>query len=105
MGPLFSSFVIFMLAGCLFVPTFVFALAMLRSARRAFVLSAAFSMGALAGGLGAFALALWVVARRHSSSVTDMLVMLFAAAGAVAGGVVAVYLLGRLSKYPPWRRY
>ncbi|HEU5134398.1 MAG TPA: hypothetical protein VFU13_04565 [Steroidobacteraceae bacterium] len=77
---------------------------MLRSPWRAFVLSATFSMGAFLGGLGAFALAMSIVARRHSSSVTDLLVTLFAAAGAVAGGVIAVYLLGRLSKYPPWRR-
>jgi hypothetical protein len=105
MDPLFSAVAFFMVAGCLFVPTFVIALAMLRSARRAFVLAASFSMGALAGGIAAWLLAGWVVARRHGVTVTDTLLMIFAAAGAAAGGVIAVYLLGKLSKYPPWRRY
>jgi hypothetical protein len=31
--------------------------------------------------------------------------MLFLASGAVAGGALAVFLLGRASKYPPWRPY
>src|SRR5689334_7947963 len=102
---LVSAFALLVMAGSLFAPTFVVALAMVRSVRRAFVLSATFSMGALAGGLGAWVVAGLAIARRHSSSVTDMLVMLFAAAGAAAGGVIAVYLLGRASRYPPWRRF
>jgi hypothetical protein len=104
-GPLFSTFALLVMAGSLFVPAFAVALAMVRSVRRAFVLSATFSTGALAGGLGALALGIAMIARRHSSEVTEMLVMTFAAAGAAAGGTIAVYLLGRLSRHPPWRRY
>jgi hypothetical protein len=104
MGPLFSAFALLVMAGSLFVPAFAVALAMVRSVRRAFVLSATFSVGALAGGLGALALGSAVIARRHSSEVTEMLVLLFAAAGAAAGGTLAVYLLGRVSKNPPWHR-
>lgn len=105
MGPLFSAITVLLLGACLFVPAFVIALAMLRSAQRAFLLSASFSLGAVAGGLAAFALAAWLVERRHSGDVTDTLMMVFGVAGAVAGGAIAVYLLGRLSKYPPWRRF
>jgi hypothetical protein len=93
------------LASALFVPLFIIALVMLKSARRAFVLAGTFSIGAVAAGLLSLAVAMSLSLRRHSDDVNGILVMLFAAAGAVAGGVLAVLLLGKLAKYPPWRRY
>ena len=49
MGPLFSAYVLAMLLGVVFIPLFVIALAMLRSASRAFVLASTFTMGAMIG--------------------------------------------------------
>jgi hypothetical protein len=93
------------LAGALFVPTFIVAIAMLKSVGRAFVLAGTFSLGAVTLGLVSFAGATAVLARRHSADVNSILVMLFAVAGAAAGGVLAVLLLGKLARHPPWRRY
>ena len=49
MGPLFSAYVLAMLLGIVFIPLFVIALVMLRSASRAFVLASTFTMGAMIG--------------------------------------------------------
>jgi hypothetical protein len=35
---------------------------------------------------------------------SHVLLFAFAGAGAVAGGVIAVFLLGKVSAKPPWRR-
>ena len=43
MGPLFSASLLLILGACLFVPSFVIALAMLRSVVRAFLLAALLS--------------------------------------------------------------
>jgi len=101
MAPLF----ILILGSSLFLPTFVIAILMLHSVARAFVLSAAFTMGALAGAIGAWLLGSLAIGRLHEAQITEALAVVFVAAGAVAGGVLAVYGLGKLSKYPPWKRY
>jgi hypothetical protein len=89
---------------CLFVPTFVVAFVMLRSAARASALAATFSTGAFTGALVALLVSRSVVQQRHDILVTDTLSAVFITAGAVAGGVLAVYALGKLSRQPPWRR-
>jgi hypothetical protein len=93
-----------MLAGYLFVPLFLIALAMLRSGTRALILAGTFSLGATVTGLMSFATAMTLLSRRHSDEINVVLLYTFAAAGAVAGGVLAVFLLSRLTRYPPWRR-
>ena len=104
MGPAFYIGLVMTFAACLFVPMFLIALAMVRSGKRAFILAGAFSLGATATGLVSFATATALVARRHSDEINAMLVMAFAVAGAVAGGVLAVFLLSRLTRDMPWRR-
>jgi hypothetical protein len=104
MAPWFPAAALLLIGACLFVPTFVVALVMLRSTVRAFVLSATFTMGALAGALLALA-GVSLIARGHSPDVIGVLQAVFVAAGSVGGAVLAVFLLGRLSKFPPWRRY
>jgi ABC-type spermidine/putrescine transport system permease subunit II len=104
MGPAFSIALTMTLAGCLFVPMFLIALAMLRSGTRAFILAGTFSLGATAAGLVSYAVAFTLLSRRHSDDINSVLVALFAVAGAVAGGVLAVFLLSMVTRDPPWRR-
>lgn len=105
MGPLFSAYILAMLLGIVFIPLFVIALVMLRSSMRAFVLAATFTMGAMLGFFLGVLLASWLL-HLHSQETGSLLLLLaFASASAVAGGALAVWLLGRFSKYPPWRPY
>jgi hypothetical protein len=99
----FSAVVFLVIGAWVFVPVFVIALVMLGSALRAFVLSASFTIGGVAGlfvGLLCFAL----IGRQHSPDMVSLFQTLVLAAGAMGGGVLAVFLLGKLSKYPPWKR-
>ena len=98
-----AAFLLLLIGACLFIPTFVIAIVMLRSVTRAFVLSATFTMGALAGALVAM-LGSTLIERADPREITELLQTIFLASGAVAGGVLALFLLGRLSKTPPWRR-
>jgi hypothetical protein len=106
MGPLFVAVGWLMLAAVVFLPAFGVAMVMLRSVTRAFVLSAVFTIGALPGGFLAFAIPTVLhgdVPRGEVHGATPL--GLYIGAAAIGGGLLAVYLLGRLSKYPPWRRY
>ena len=105
MGHTASIGVVMSIAAALFVPLFIVAIVMLKSVARAFVLSGTFSIGAVTAGVLAYPAAITILSRRHSDDVNGVLVMLFAAAAAVAGGVLAVWVLGKLSSHPPWRRY
>ncbi|HET9474939.1 MAG TPA: hypothetical protein VFO82_13660 [Steroidobacteraceae bacterium] len=104
MGPLFSAYVFAMLIGVVFIPLFVIALAMLRSSTRAFVLAATFTMGAMAGFFAGVLLGSWLMDSHPQETGSFALFLTFASASAVAGGVIAVWLLGKLSGNPPWRR-
>jgi hypothetical protein len=105
MGPLFVAVGWMLIIGVVFVPTFVIAIVMLHSAVRAFVLSATFTMGALTGALVATFGAGLIFNRAQPEWMSATILMIYMAAVAIAGGILAVYLLGKLSKYPPWRRY
>ena len=104
MGALFSAYVFAMLLGIVFIPLFVIALAMLRSATRAFVLAATFTAGAMVGFFLGVLGGSWLMETRGQDEASFMLLLAFASASAVAGGAVAVWLLGKLSGDSPWRR-
>jgi len=104
MGPLFSAYVLAMLLGVVFIPLFVIALAILRSATRAFVLSSTFTMGAMIGFFLGVLAGSWLLEVHPEQSGTLVLLFTFAGASAVAGGVIALWLLGKMSGNPPWRR-
>jgi len=104
MGPLFSAYVLSMLLGIVFIPLFVIAFVVLRSSSRAFVLAATFTMGAMLGFFLAVLLGSWLMAPHSQDNTSLALLLTFASAGAVAGGAISVWLLGKLTKHPPWRR-
>jgi hypothetical protein len=113
MGPLFVAFGWLILAAVVFVPTFLIAVVMLRSATRAFVLSAIFTAGALVAATAAWVLPTILYGDvmsnapefLQSTSLRGPLIALYLSAAAIAGGFIATYLLGKTTKYPPWRRY
>ena len=104
MGPAFVAFVWMIVIGMAFVPTFIIGLFMLHFVARAFVLAAAFTGGAFAAFIACGFLGVWLL-RTDTTWGSEAALMTFAAAGAAGGGVLGVYLLGKVSKYPPWRRY
>jgi hypothetical protein len=93
-----------MVAGSVFVPVFVIALIMLKQVSRAFVIAAVFAGGATAGFLLAGLAGHWAVGRAIAVETREAMLMAFATAGAVAGGVLAVWALERNNKEAPWRR-
>jgi hypothetical protein len=99
----FSASGLLLFGACVFIPMFVIALAMLSSVRRAFLLSASFTIGGLTG-LFIGLLCFFLIGRQHSPDMISLFQTLVLAAGAMGGGVLAVFLLGKLSKYPPWKR-
>ena len=104
MGPAFVMFGWFFIASLVFLPAFIIALVMLRSARRGLVLAATFTAGAFMGFLGCAVLGSWLMGVHPQELRSFTLFLVFATAGAIGGGVLAVGVLGHFSKYPPWRR-
>ena len=104
MGPLFSAYVLAMLLGIVFIPLFIIAYVMTRSASRAFVLAVTFTGGAMVGFFLGVLLGSWLMDTHPQETGSFALFITFASASAVAGGVIAVWLLGKLSGNPPWRR-
>jgi sugar phosphate permease len=105
MWPIYSIVALLLLGTVVFVPAFIIAMAMLGSAARAFVLSATFTVDGMAGFFATM-LVSGLVLDTHVSDPRSLTWMFaFASAGAVGCAVLAVFLLGRLSRYPPWRRY
>ncbi len=102
--PLFSAYVLAMLLGVVFIPLFVIALAILRSASRAFVLAATFTGGAMVGYFAGVLLGSQLMDVHPQEGGSLALLLTFASASAVAGGAVAVWLLGKISGNSPWRR-
>lgn len=111
MGPLVVVMGWMMIGSIVFVPLFIIAFFMLRSGARAFVLSAAFTAGAVIGLFAAFVVpqivskTFDVTNTLHPPWMAPTLAILYVSAAMIGGGVLAVFLLGKLSKYPPWRRY
>ena len=104
MDLILSAMTLLMLAGFVFVPIIVVALAMGLPPLRAFALSGVFTLGAVVGAVATGPLASLVLGHNHSREIRDVFAMCFLAGGAAAGGVIAVWLLGKLSKTPPWSR-
>jgi len=104
MGIVLSAMTLALGSACLFLPIFVVALAMRLPALRALALSGVFTLGAVVGGIVSSWLARLLLGRMHERHINDLYDVLFLAAGGAAGGVLAVWLLARLSKSSPWRR-
>ena len=104
MGLLLSAMTLAVLSACLFLPIFVVALAMRLPALRALALSGTFTLGAVVGAILATWLGGPLLGRAHDAVVNDLIGVIFLAAGAAAGGVLAVWLLAKLSNSAPWRR-
>jgi hypothetical protein len=105
MGPAFVAAAWMIVIGIAFVPVFIAAVVILRSVSRAFLLAATFTAGAFAGFVGCGLLGDWLMRSPITGPGSTASLVAFATAGAVGGGMLAVYLLGRFSRYPPWRRY
>ena len=104
MGPLFSAYILAMLLGIVFIPLFVIAFFMVRSATRAFILASTFTMGAMGGFFLGVLGGSWLLNVHPDQTGSLVLLFTFAGASAVAGGVIALWLLGKISGNPPWRR-
>jgi hypothetical protein len=104
MGLLLSAMTLALMSACLFVPIFVVALAMRLPALRALALSGTFTLGAVAGAIVATWLGALLLGRAHDAAINDLYGVIFLAAGGAAGGVLAVWLLAKLSDSAPWRR-
>jgi len=104
MGPLFSAYILAMLLGIVFIPLFVIAFAMVRSTTRAFILASTFTMGAMGGFFLGVLGGSWLLNVHPDQTGSLVLLFTFAGASAVAGGVIALWLLGKISGNPPWRR-
>jgi MFS family permease len=104
MGVMLSAMTLVTMSAGLFVPIFVIALAMRLPALRALALSGTFTLGAVVGGIAASWLGSLLLGRVHDRNIDDLYGVLFLAAGAAAGGVLAVWLLARLSNTSPWKR-
>jgi Zn-dependent protease with chaperone function len=88
----------------IFVPMLIIAMAVLRSASRAFMLAGTFTIGGLAG-FAAGLLAGNPIFRPHSEDLPQsMYLFVFAGLAGVAGGLIAVWLLGKISGQSLWRR-
>ena len=94
----------YILAVCVFVPVMIASYVMLRSARRALRLSLVFTAGAAAGFMGTLWLGWALMRYRLGEPTPDVLYLVLVSAGALAGGVLAVLVLGKVSKSSPWRR-
>src|SRR5687768_11114902 len=90
-----------LVAICVFVPIFAIALFILKSAGRAFSIAAVFALGSVLGWCIAGYLAQAAVGRAVSPEVRDAFGAAFSTGGAVAGGVLAVWLLTRKTGIRP----
>ena len=86
-----------------FWPALIIAMAVLRAPMRAFVLAGAFTLGAMLGSFFSL-MAAEPVLGRHSGDAETLYTFAFCSLGAIAGGVLAVYLLGKLAGESLWRR-
>ena len=99
-----SSVTVTLVAACIFVPIFVIALVMLRSLLAAFTLAAVFALGSACGFILTAMVATLAIGHAVDSPTRDALFVALATSGAVAGGVLAVWIVDRNNKNRPWRR-
>lgn len=90
-----SAFSLFLVATCVFVPVFGIALAMLRSARKAFSIAAVFALGSVLGFWIAATFVGMAVGHAVGPEVRAAIMTAFVTGGAVTGGVLAVWALSR----------
>jgi hypothetical protein len=86
-----------------FWPTLIIAMAVLKAPMRAFVLAGTFTIGAVLGSFFSL-MAAEPLLGRHVGDTGTLYTFLFCSLGAIAGGVLAVYLLGKLAGESLWRR-
>ena len=86
-----------------FVPLFVIALVRLPSTRLAFVVSASFSIGAMAGFFASWLLAIQVMPR-YLDAWNGVPMFVFVSAGAIGGAALAIALVRKLGGNQNWRR-
>jgi hypothetical protein len=98
-----TFFTLFFVAACVFLPIFGIALFMLKSAKRAAGIAAAFALGSIAGFLIAAGFVDFAVGRAVGSDLRNVFGVAFATCGGVAGGVLAVWALIRVSGGNTWR--
>ena len=100
-----SIWVITTLLGTIvFVPLLVIALVRFKSPAIAFAVSAAFSIGAMAGFFLSWLLATRIIPRHLDEAWNGIPVFVFVAAGAIGGAALALSLLRRLAGKQNWRR-
>jgi hypothetical protein len=99
MTPAFFAY--FIIAAFVFVPIFGIAFFMLKSARRAFGIASVFALGSVFGFFVAGELAGLIVGRDAGPDLRNVYGIAFATGGAVAGGVLAVWLLTRKTGIRP----
>jgi hypothetical protein len=92
-----------LVAVVVFWPTLIIAMAVLRAPMRAFVLAGTFTLGAVIGSVLSLTAAIPLIPR-ETGDVRTYFVFAFVSLGAIAGGVIAVFLLGKLAGYSLWRR-
>jgi hypothetical protein len=94
---------VILVGAVVFWPTFIIAMAMLRAPGRAFVLYGTFTLGSMLGALLSLLAAMPLIRRTWGDAQTYY-TFAFAGLGAIAGGVLAVHLLGKLAGHSLWRR-
>ena len=95
-GPL--TFQIGIVFFCVFVPLFIVALVMMKSVRRAFSVAAVFAAGATLGYVLAGAASQWAVGREVAPETRQVMMIAFSAAGAAAGGAIALWAFLRRTR-------
>jgi hypothetical protein len=86
-----------------FIPVLIIALVRLRPVR-AFVLAAAFTIGAMAGFFAGLLAGSPLFGPFGGDDTKLIWLFSFASFMAIAGGVIAAWLLGKLGGQSPWRR-
>jgi hypothetical protein len=83
---------------CVFVPLFIVALVMMKSVRRAFSVAAVFAAGSTLGYVLAGAASQWAVGREVAQETRQAMMIAFSAAGAAAGGAIALWAFLRRTR-------
>ena len=92
-----------LVAVVVFWPTLIIAMAVLRAPMRAFVLAGTFTMGAVIGSVLSLMAAVPLIPREVGDA-RGYYIFAFVSLGAIAGGIVTVFLLGKVAGYSLWRR-
>lgn len=95
--------IVALVGGLVFVPLLVISLLMMRPVR-AFVLAASFTLGAMGGFLAGLLAGDPIFGPFGGDGTKLFWLILFASLAAIGGGVLAVFLLGKLSGQSLWRR-